>query len=50
MEDLSGQEGLILLSPACASFDQFHDYEERGNTFREIFSQVAQTVAARSAS
>lgn len=50
VEDLSGQEGLILLSPACASFDQFHDYEERGNAFREIFSQFAQTAAARSAS
>ncbi|MBA4749291.1 MAG: UDP-N-acetylmuramoyl-L-alanine--D-glutamate ligase [Alphaproteobacteria bacterium] len=50
VEDLKGQEGLILLSPACASFDQFHDYEERGNTFRDVFSQFGQTVAARNAS
>ena len=32
---------LVLLAPACASYDQFHDFEERGDTFRRIVAEVA---------
>ena len=36
----------VLLSPACASFDQFRDFEERGDRFRALVEELAERSAA----
>jgi UDP-N-acetylmuramoylalanine--D-glutamate ligase len=32
---------VVLLAPACSSFDQFESYEHRGRVFKELVSQKA---------
>ena len=36
-----GRDAVVLLSPACASFDQFADFEERGEAFRSAVQALA---------
>lgn len=34
------QGAIVLLSPACASFDQFRDFEDRGDRFRTLVTAL----------
>jgi UDP-N-acetylmuramoylalanine--D-glutamate ligase len=38
--DLARPDGVVLLAPACSSFDMFVDYADRGRAFKEAVRQL----------
>jgi UDP-N-acetylmuramoylalanine--D-glutamate ligase len=36
---------VVLLSPACASYDQFNDFEQRGDAFRSLVAKLPRDMA-----
>ena len=36
----NGAEPVVLLSPACASYDQFKNFEVRGDAFRALVAAL----------
>ena len=45
----SGREAVVLLSPACASFDQYADFEVRGDAFRALVDDLRNAPARQAA-
>ena len=35
---------IVLLSPACSSFDQFQNYQHRGEAFRQVVSKLEKSA------
>ncbi len=43
--ETSGKDEVVLFSPACASFDQFKDFEARGDAFKQAVAEISQSLS-----
>jgi UDP-N-acetylmuramoylalanine--D-glutamate ligase len=46
--ELAKPSGVVLLAPACSSFDMFRDYADRGRQFKEEVARLVQEQTTRS--
>ena len=44
------EEPVVLLSPACASFDQYRNFEVRGDAFRDLVRALPGLIPMSSSS
>ena len=44
-KESSDQPAIILLSPACASYDQFKSFEHRGDVFRNLVTHLTESYS-----
>jgi UDP-N-acetylmuramoylalanine--D-glutamate ligase len=45
-EQIAHAGDIVLLAPACASFDQFENYEHRGRVFKDLVHKLVERAAA----
>ena len=45
--EAAAPDGVVLLAPACSSFDWFRDYAERGNTFKAEVRRLREETPER---
>ena len=40
IKDIMKKDDIVLLSPACASWDQYSSFEDRGKEFKNLVEEI----------